>query len=237
VRSILRSRRCPRHYWRGFLILTALAAGGRAESLDAIFARMDEASKKFKSASAKLHQADYMAVIDETTQEDGQLRMKRSKNGVMLRVEFSKPNARLIALDGHILWIYYPKANTAERYDVNKYTSTNTIEQLLLLSFGAASGAELRANYTVSAGGTETIDSKVTTKVELVPKSEKMRKEITRITLWIPEGLSNALKERVDKPGKNYITWTYTDVNLKQPVSDSEVTLKLPKDVHVVGAK
>ena len=219
------------------LILLVLATGGRAESLDTIFARMDEASKKFKSAAANIHQADYMAVIDETTQEDGQLRMKRSKNGVLLRVEFSKPNARVVALDGHILSIYYPKANTAERYDVNKYTSTNTVQQLLLLSFGAASGAELRASYTVAAGGTETIDSKVATKVELVPKSEQMRKEITRITLWIPEGKSNALKERVDKPGKNHITWTYTDVKVNEPVSDSEVTLKLPKAVHLVGAK
>ena len=43
----------------------------QADSLDAIFARMDKASKKFKGVTANLHQEDYMAVIDETTKEDG----------------------------------------------------------------------------------------------------------------------------------------------------------------------
>jgi outer membrane lipoprotein-sorting protein len=219
-----------------FLILAALAAGVRAESLDTIFARMDEESKKLKSASANLHQSEYFAVIGETTQEDGQLRMKRTKNGMLLRVDFSPPNARVVALDGRLLSIFYPKANQAERYDVTKYTSTNTVQQLLLLSFGAASGAELQKNYTVSTDGSETIDSKATTRV-LVPKSNEMRKEILRITLWIPEGQSTAVKERVDKPGKNYIAWTYSDPKRNGPMSDGDVMLKLPAGVHLVGAK
>jgi outer membrane lipoprotein-sorting protein len=152
-------------------------------------------------------------------------------------VNFDKPRPRVVALDGHMVWNYLPKANTVEKYDVSKYTSTNTVEQLLLLSFGAASGAELTKSYTVTGGQTETIDSTPTTRVELVPKSDQMRKEILRITLWIPEGKSYALRERVDKPAKNYIAWTYTDVKTNQPVPDSEVTLKLPANVHVVGGK
>jgi outer membrane lipoprotein-sorting protein len=219
-----------------WVLLGALAAA-RAESLDAIFARMDEASKKLKFVTANLHQTDYMAVIDEKTEEDGKLRMKRGKNGMSLLVQFNPPNERTVALDGRTLWIYLPKGNQAEKYDVTKYTSTNTVEQLLLLSFGAASGAELQKNYTVTTDGTETIDSRVTTRVVLVPKSAEMRKEILRITLWIPEGQSSAVKEKVDKAGKNYLVYAYSGVDMKTPVSDAEVSLKLPKNVHVVGAK
>lgn len=219
------------------MVAAVLAAGARADSLDAIFARMDKASREFKQVSANIHQSDYVAVIGETTEEDGQLRMKKSKSGVLLRVSFSKPNERVVALGGHMVSVFYPKANTVEIYDVSKYTSKNTVEELLLLSFGAASGAELKKNYTVTADGTETVDSKATTRVVLAPKSDEMRKEILRITLWIPEGQSNAVKERVDKPGKNYIAWTYSAVDLKTPVSESDVTLKLPKNVHRVGAK
>jgi outer membrane lipoprotein-sorting protein len=222
------------------LIIWAVLGGlpaAHAESLDAIFARMDEASKKLKFVTANLHQTDYLAVIDEKTEEDGQLRMKRSKNGMLLLVKFNPPNERTVALDGHTLWIYKPKGNMAEKYDVTKYTSTNTVEQLLLLSFGAASGAELQKTYTVTSDGTETIDSRVTTRVVLVPKSAEMRKEIMRITLWIPEGQSNALKEKVDKAGKNYLVYAYSGVDMKTPVSDAEVTLKLSKNVRVVGAK
>jgi outer membrane lipoprotein-sorting protein len=111
------------------------------------------------------------------------------------------------------------------------------VEQLLLLSFGAASGVELRKNYTVTGGQTETIDSTVTTRVELVPKSDEMRKAILRISLWIPEGKQYAIRERVDKPAKDYIESTFTHVELDKPLPDSEVTLKLPPGVHVVGGK
>jgi outer membrane lipoprotein-sorting protein len=211
--------------------------GARAESLDAIFARMDKAAKDFKSATANLHQVEHTAVIDETTAEDGVLHMKRAKGGILLRVNFDQPNQRVVALDGHMVVIYLPKANEAEKYDVSKYTSKNTVEQLLLLSFGAASGAELNKNYTVTGGQTENIDSTLTTRVELVPKSDEMRKAILRITLWIPEGQQYALKERVDKPGKDYIEWTYTHPELGKPLPDSEVTVKLPPGVHVVGGK
>jgi len=219
------------------LLALGLTIGARADSLDAIFARMDEASKKFKGVSANLHQEDYMAVIDETTKEDGKLWMKRSKGGVSLKVDFDKPNDRMVVLEGHTVWIFYPKANTVEQHDLTKYTSTNTVAQLLLLSFGAASGAELKQGYTITSGGTETIDGKVTTKVVLAPKSAEMRKQILGITLWIPEGQTNALKERVEKPAKNYTAWTYSNVNLKDPLPDSAVTLRLPKDVHRVGGK
>jgi outer membrane lipoprotein-sorting protein len=219
------------------LICAVLAAGVRAESLDTIFARMDKASKEFKSATAKIHQVEYTAVIDETTAEDGQLFMKRAHGNVMLRVNFDKPNQRVVALDGHMVSIYKPMANTVEKYDVSKYTSSNTVEQLLLLSFGAASSAELKKNYTVTGGETEKIDSTMTTRVVLVPKSGEMRKEVLRITLWIPEGKSYAIKERVDKPGKDYVAYIYTDVNVNRPVPDSDVMLKLPHNVHVVGGK
>ncbi len=209
----------------------------RAESLDAIFARMDKAAKEFKSATASLKQVEYTAVIDEKTTEDGVLHLKRVHGNVMLRVNFDPPNQRVVALNGHLVVIYYPQAKSADKYDVSKYTSKNTVEQLLLLSFGAASGTELKKDYTVTGGQTEKIDSTVTTRVELVPKSEEMRNAIRRITLWIPEGKRYALKERVDKPGKDYIEWTYMHPELNKPLPDSEVTLKLPPGVHVAGGK
>lgn len=217
-------------------MVAALVACARAESLDAIFARMDKAAKEFKSASANLHESQYTAVIQETSQEDGLLRVRRGKGGMKLRVDFSKPNERTVALEGNKLMIYYPKGNTEEVYDVSKYTSAATIEQLLLLSFGAASGAELKKSYTVTSGGTETVDGKTATRMELVPKSEEMRKVFLRIVLWIPEGDTRALKEKVDK-GKDYTEWTYSNVAVNGAVSESEVTLKVPSNARVVVSK
>jgi outer membrane lipoprotein-sorting protein len=218
-------------------LILALALFARAETLDAIFARMDKDAKQFKSATANLHQTEYTAAIKEASDENGELHIKRAKGGTKLRADFGKPNERVVTIDGNRLTIFYPKANSAEKYDIAKYTSSNTVEQLLLLSFGAASGAELKKDYTVTAAGTETIDSKVATRVELVPKSEQMRKVVQKISLWIPEGRSDAVREKVNEAGSNYIEFTFSNTKLNGPVSDGEVTLKLPSNVHLVGAK
>ena len=64
-----------------------------------------------------------------------------------------------------------------------------------------------------------------------------VRKLIGRISLWIPEGQYTAVKERLDEAGKDYIEWTYSDVKVNGPVSDTEVMLKIPSNARVVEAK
>jgi hypothetical protein len=43
------------------------AAGVRADSLDAVLARMDQAAKPFRSLEANVHKTDYQDVFKETT--------------------------------------------------------------------------------------------------------------------------------------------------------------------------
>ena len=220
-----------------FAIAALLAAqAARADSLDAIFARMDEAAKKFKAVTATMHQTHYIAVIQDTNEEDGELRLKRVRNGIALLVDFTGPDARTIAFEGHTLKIYYPKANQVQTIDISKYTSADTVDQLLLLSFGAASGTELHKNYIVSNGGTADAGGVMATRVELVPKSDEMKKVFTKIELWIPEGKTKAIKERVDEPSKNYVVWTFSAVNEAQ-LPDSAVQLKVPANAHKIGVK
>ena len=219
------------------LALSVLLLQARADSLEAIFARMDEASKKFKSVSARIHETKYTAVIDDKTEEDSKLAAKRAGNGIRGRLEFFGPDARTVAFKGNLVEMYWPKGKQVEDFDISKYTSPNTLDQLLLLSFGAASGAEIQKDYDVSPGGAETVDSKTVTRVELVPKAADLKKGITRITLWIPEGESRAIKERADQPSKDYLLWTYSDVKLNGNMPDSEVELKLPPGVKRIGTK
>jgi outer membrane lipoprotein-sorting protein len=217
------------------LVWAALASGARADSLDAIFARMDEASRKFKSVSAAIHESDYTAVLGDTTHEDGKLVAKRTSHGIRARLDFYGPDERTVVLHGNIAQMYWPKAKQVEEYDISKYASSKVVDQLLLLSFGAASGDEIQKDYDVSLGGSEKLGAKTCTRVELVPKSPEGRKQITRITLWIPEGEARAVQEKLDQPSKNYLLWTYSEVKMNAPMRDSEVELKLPSDVKRIG--
>ncbi len=215
------------------VLAAALLPSVYAESLEAILARMDHAAKEFKSVSATLKQTEYTAVIHDLSQPElGQLRIKRGKKGLNAIVEFTDPEPRTIVINGHEVQVYRPKAKIVEVYDIAKHAST--VDQFLLLAFGT-SGADLRKNYDVKSGGAETIDGTPTTRIELTPKTEEVKKLVTRIELWIPEGQSNAIREKVTEPTDNYYIVTYSNVKPNANLPDSAFDFKPPKGVKVVN--
>lgn len=211
------------------LILPALLA--RAESLSDVLARMDRAAQDFRSLSAHMKRVQYTAVIGESNEMDGVMRLKRIKSGTAGIVEFQQPEQRTVYVSGHNIQIYYPKANTVEIYDSSKYTAN--IDQFLLLGFGTSS-AELRKSYDLKMSGTETIGGVATARIEMTPKSAELNKLITKIELWIPEGQDTPFQEKVTEPSKNYELITYSDVRVNPSLPDSSFELRLPTKVKKI---
>jgi len=213
------------------LLAAVLLPSANADSLEAILSRMDVAAKNFKSVSATLKQSDYTAVIqDLSTPESGLLRIKREKNGLEAIVDFTEPEPKKIIFKGHEAQMYYPKAHSLQIIELSKYMGT--IDQFLLLAFGT-SGTELRKNYDVRSGGAETIDNIPTTRIELIPKTDEMKKVVTKIELWIPDGKSDAIREKVSEPSDNYYTANYSNVQRNIPIPDSIFDFKPPKGTTI----
>jgi outer membrane lipoprotein-sorting protein len=211
------------------LVLPALLA--RAEPLADILARMDRAARDFRALSATMKRVQFTAVINEANDMEGVIRLKRLKGGTAGIVDFQQPEQRTVYVNGHNIQIYYPKANTVEIYDSTKYTAN--IDQFLLLGFGTSS-AELRRSYDLKMSGTETIGGVATTRIEMTPKSEELKKLITKIELWIPEGQDTPIQEKVTEPSKNYELIGYSDINLNPNLPDSSFELKLPAKVRKI---
>ena len=205
----------------------------RADSLDAVLARMDKAAKEFKSATADLKQVEYTAVIKESTEESGVLRIKRSNRGVTAITEYTKPAPHSFLVKDKKGQTYEPKAKMVQVYDLAKYTTL--VDQFLLLAFGT-SGDDLRRNYDIKPGGAEAVGSAATTRLELAPRSVDARRLATKIELWIPEDQGNAIREKVTAPSGDYYLVDYSNVKLNVPLPDSAFDLKLPKDVKIVHA-
>ena len=209
-----------------FFVVACLARiPARAESLSDVLARMDEAAQGFRSVSATMKRVQYTAVLDDKSEMDGVMRLKRVKGGTTGVVEFQPPDPRTVFISGHTVQIYYPKANSAEIYDTSKYVSN--IDQFLLLGFGTTS-AELKKAYDLKALGTEPVAGALTTRIELTPKSSELKKLITKIELWIPDGQSNPVQEKVTEPSKNYELVNYTDIKVNPNLPDSAFEFKLP---------
>jgi outer membrane lipoprotein-sorting protein len=218
------------------LVLAAFATTrAHADSLDQIFARMDDSAKKFKSVSADVHRVEFTAVINESSEEDGKMRLKRSKNGIVGVVEFTGSDARSIGFHGRMIEMYLPKAKTVQRADTSKYTSS--LDAYLLLAFGTATSKELKAAYDIAAGGADTIDGKHTTRLDLIPKSSEVRKLATKIELWIPDGDTIALREKITEPSKNTVSFIYSGVKINPSLPDSDFELKIPLGTKAVQIK
>jgi outer membrane lipoprotein-sorting protein len=209
------------------LMLGPLAS---AEPLDALLARMTQAAPTAASFSASLRQIDYTAVADYSAESEGTIRLKRTKSGVIGLVDYTKPSPNTVHfMGGGKAEKYLPKANTVEIYEFKKFSKS--ADQYLLLAFGL-SGAELKKSYDVKWGGEETLRGTRTTKLELTPKDKEALKLISKVELWIPEGKTHAIQEKLYKTGgRDYLLYVYTDATLNPTLPDSAFEFKAPAGV------
>lgn len=212
-------------------ILMFAATLAPAEPLADILARMDQAAAEFRSLSAQMKRVQFTAVLSESSEMDGVLRLKRTKGGTQGVIDFQQPEQRTVLIEGKSVKIYYPKANTVEIYDASKYSSN--MDQILLLGFGTSS-AELKKSYDFKEGGAEKISGVATTRVELTPKSAELQKLITKIELWIPEGQSNPIRAKFSEPSKNYELVDYSDIKVNPALPAAAFELKLPDKVKKI---
>jgi outer membrane lipoprotein-sorting protein len=212
-------------------ILALFSVCACAETLPDVLQRMDQSAQNFRSLSGKMHRVQFTAVLNESSTMDGALRLKRVNKTTMGVVEFQPPDPRTVFVDGKNIQIYYPKANTVEYYDASKYVAN--IDQFLLMGFGTTS-AELMKSYDAKLGGAESVGGKMCTRIELTPKTQQMKQLITKIELWIPEGDSNPVREKVTEPSKNYELVDYSDMQLNPALPESAFQLKLPAGVKKI---
>ena len=212
------------------LVFLAAAAGAglSAESLNDILARMDQSARTFRTFSAKLKRTEYTKILHSSDVTDGTQRVMKLRSQPVTILEFFGQNPQTIRLAGRTAEVYYPNAKLVEVWDAGKYAKA--ANQMLLLGFGT-SGAELRKDYELKLGGSETIGTTSTTRIELVPKDNDLKKQAEKIELWIPEGESIPIQVKVTLSSGNYNQAVYSDEKMNPPLPESDFDLKLPADV------
>lgn len=202
----------------------ALAAA--PETTQAVLARMNQESASFHQITAKLTKTEFTQVLNDKTVESGQMWLKRNGRGISMRSEFtSQPNVRSVGIDAGQAEIYYPNMNTVQVYDLGKFGGL--VDQFLVLGFGS-SGKDIEKNYSVKLAGEDTIDGKKTSRLELEPRSDKARKQIAKVELWIPVDAGHPVQQRFLQPGGDYYLITYSEIKLNPGLPDNAFHLNLP---------
>jgi outer membrane lipoprotein-sorting protein len=191
-----------------------------------VLSRMDRAAEEFHSYSAQMKRVQFTAVLGDSSESTGTVLLRRTKkDGTVGVVEFQKPDPRKVYIKGKTVQVLYPKAKTVEIYDTSKYTSN--MDQILLLGFGT-SAEELNKTYLLKDGGVDKINGTDTTRIELTPKSDEMKKLITKIDMWIAAGQSTPVRVKFSEPSKNYELVDYSETKLNPALPESAFKQEVP---------
>jgi outer membrane lipoprotein-sorting protein len=214
------------------LALAGIAMFGQAagaQTLADILATMDKEAAGFRDLTAQVAKTSHTVVLNDTSTETGQLWIKRSgPRKVEMRIAFAGANERQLSFHGNAGEIYYPKIRTVQIYDLGK--SRSLVDQFLLLGFGT-SGKELAKAYDIRLVGQEVAGGQKTNRLELTPRSEELRKHITKIDLWVPPDAGHPVQQRFLRPGGDFELFAYSDMRLNPNLPDASFRLELPKDV------
>jgi outer membrane lipoprotein-sorting protein len=196
---------------------------------DSVLAMMDKSAADFHSLTADIEHIKYTDVVKDTSTETGQIFVRRDQK---MRIEITKPDPRTILRSGDSLYVFTPKINRVEEYDLGKNRAM--VDQYVLLGFGTKSQEVLRS-YNVSLTAEEELDQRKTLVLELTPKSDDIRRQITKIEMWIDEASWLPIQQKFfEAAAGDYFLFHYTDMKKNLKISDSKFKQDWPKDVNRV---
>lgn len=193
--------------------------------LDCVLKKMDTAAASFRSARADVSRQQFERVIQEyDTPQTGVIYYRRDKDqNIEMKLDLTKPDITSVLFSNGELQMYKPKIDQLTVYHTGKNRAE--AESLLVLGFGG-SGQDLMKSYDVTDAGPETADGVNTVKLQLIPKSEKVRGTFTRIFLWIDLDRGVSTQQELDQPDGNKLLVKYSAIQLNPS--------KMPNDIFKI---
>lgn len=211
-----------------FALLVAVGVASATQSrsnwtLGTILRNMDSEARDFRSLTANIERTKVTVVVDDKSTETGRLFIR----GDNMRIDLAEPDTRTILRSGNNLYIYNPKLSRVEEYDLGKNRAL--VDQFLLLGFGT-SGHELEKNYEIALVDEETLDTRKVVLLELTPKSDKVRDQISKIQIWLDESAWLPVQQKFFETGtKDYFIIHYTSVVRNAKIHDTQFKPHWPK--------
>ena len=196
---------------------------------DSVLEKMDKSAADFRSLTADIEQDKYTEVVKDTSVETGQIFVRRDQK---MRIELTKPDSKTILRTGDSLFIYTPKIKRVEEYNLGKHRSI--IDQYMRLGFGTKS-QDLRKSYDINLTGEEEVEHRKTLLLELTPKSEEIRKQITKIQMWVDESSWLPVQQKfLEAGGGDYFLVKYSNMMKNLKINDAKFKQDWPKDANRV---
>lgn len=195
-------------------------------TVQGVLKQLDHSAKGFLSMKADIERTKVTVVVNDKSTESGLIFVRRDEK---MRIEFLQPDPRTLLRVGNQVFLYNPRIKRVEEYDLGKHQAE--VDQFLLLGFGTP-GSELEKGYKVVLIGEEELDKRQVLKLELTPKSDNVRKQVTKIDIWIDETTWLPAQQQFFEAGSDdYLLIHYTNVQRNAVISDNEFKPHWPKGV------
>jgi len=202
-------------------------------ALDGVLRKMDAAAANFRTTQADFEWDRYERVIDEVDDvQFGTIYYRRTGKEIEMMIDIkregssptdAKPEPKFVLLHEGKIRMYQPKPYQVTVYDLGKNSSD--FESYLVLGFGG-SGQELVKEFEVTYKGPETINGVATAKLELVPKSERVRNNFKQIILWIDLDRGISVQQQLFEPQGDYRLAKYSAIRVNEKIGNDVFQLK-----------
>ena len=223
----------------GLALVSAVARAQSPESqgsasLESVLKTMDAAAASFRTTQADFVWEQYQKVVNDKDTQKGTVYYRRAGKDIQMMAEVKDPERKYVLFKDGKLQVYQPKIEQVMIYPTGK--NREEIESYLVLGFGG-SGQDLLKGFEVSYQGPESVDNVSTAKLQLIPKSEKLRNTFKEIFLWIDLERGISLQQQFFELQGDYRLAKYSSIRLKEKIPGDVFQLKTTGKTQFVSPR
>ena len=224
--------------------VTAAQKNDEPVTLETILKKMDTVSASFRTGQAEFEWDNYQRVIDEIVDvQTGTIYYRRTGKEIEMMADVKKAGTSLATAKTEPKYVlfsegkirmYQPKPDQVTVYDLGKDRAD--LESYVVLGFGG-SGQDLQKAFDVKFQGTETVNGVSAAKLELTPKSEKVRRNYNRMILWIDPDKGVSVQQEFFTPQGDYRLCKYSSIKLNEKIDNDVFKLKTTGKTQTLSPK
>jgi len=127
---------------------------------------------------------------------------------------------KVYVYSGGVVRLYEPLID-----QITTLTKAGQYESWFMLGFGA-SGKDLEQKWEIQYLGSETLDGVKTEMLELVPKDPAIRKNLSKVNMWIDPERAVSLKQILYFGAGEYKVCVYFNIKVNQSLPAGVFTIK-----------
>lgn len=194
---------------------------------------MDEAAAKFRTTQAAFTWIQYNKVIDDIADtQKGKIYFRRSGRDIQMAADFSQPDSKQLVFSDGKIQIYQPRIDQVDIYDAKAHREE--FESFLVVGFGGG-GHDMLKSFAVTFVGNEKIGDTDTAKLDLVPKSDEVKRSFSHLLLWIDPQRGISVQQQLFETSGDYRLAKYSDIQLNQKISENAFKLRTNAKTKVLS--